>query len=488
MKPGARNILALAAAVLAFLWIAAGLRPPAPAPGEFDFAAFGRLTVLADGRVKNFDSLARESLLALQARKTVLSSEGDRIGAVEWLLTLIARPERADDIPVFLVHHPDLLAMLGQAGESRHRFSFDDIRPHGAEIQRQAEMARELDREDRSVYQEALLKLDYSLALYWRLRHSLHFGDADQVGEVLDRHQRVLRPILRKMREQPTGSLPDADVAEVQQAVFLYSSFADLAQFFPIAYPHPEKPRGEWVSLGESLARALDDVDIPPHVTGYRNVIERFAAGDADGFNAHTRALSSWLRGHFPEATDRASRESLFNRLDLFWKCAALYLGAFLLLCAFWVAPRLPVDRAALALILTALAAHTIGLAFRMYIQERPPVTNLYASAVFVGWGAVILALLLEKIHRNTIGAAVAALWGFLTLVVAHNLGNDGDTAEVMRAVLNSNFWLATHVVIITIGYAAAFVLYPRFELFVDAFLFGFEDCITHLDCAILED
>ena len=33
----------------------------------------------------------------------------------------------------------------------------------------------------------------------------------------------------------------------------------------------------------------------------------------------------------------------------------------------------------------------------------------------------------------------------------------DGDTLEMMRAVLDSNFWLATHVVIITFGYSAMF-------------------------------
>jgi hypothetical protein len=37
--------------------------------------------------------------------------------------------------------------------------------------------------------------------------------------------------------------------------------------------------------------------------------------------------------------------------------------------------------------------------------------------------------------------------------VIALNLGAEGDTVEVMRAVLDSNFWLATHVVVITIGY-----------------------------------
>ena len=33
-----------------------------------------------------------------------------------------------------------------------------------------------------------------------------------------------------------------------------------------------------------------------------------------------------------------------------------------------------------------------------------------------------------------------------------------GDTLEMMRAVLDSNFWLATHVVIITFGYSATFL------------------------------
>jgi len=44
---------------------------------------------------------------------------------------------------------------------------------------------------------------------------------------------------------------------------------------------------------------------------------------------------------------------------------------------------------------------------------------------------------------------------------VAKNLiefSSAGDTLEPMRAVLNSNFWLTTHVITITIGYGAMFV------------------------------
>ena len=49
------------------------------------------------------------------------------------------------------------------------------------------------------------------------------------------------------------------------------------------------------------------------------------------------------------------------------------------------------------------------------------------------------------------------ALWAF-ALLIAHHLSLNGDTMVMMSAVLDSNFWLATHVVTITIGYGATFL------------------------------
>jgi ABC-type transport system involved in cytochrome c biogenesis permease subunit len=43
-------------------------------------------------------------------------------------------------------------------------------------------------------------------------------------------------------------------------------------------------------------------------------------------------------------------------------------------------------------------------------------------------------------------------------LLIAHNLALGGDTMEMLRAVLDTNFWLATHVVCVTLGYASTFV------------------------------
>jgi ABC-type transport system involved in cytochrome c biogenesis permease subunit len=93
-----------------------------------------------------------------------------------------------------------------------------------------------------------------------------------------------------------------------------------------------------------------------------------------------------------------------------------------------------------------------------MFLEGRPPVTNLYSSALFIGWAAAALGLVLEAIWPRSIGVAVSSMLGFGTLMIAHFLSLDGDTMIMLRAVLDTNFWLATHVVIVTLGYAATFV------------------------------
>src|SRR6267378_7315674 len=105
-----------------------------------------------------------------------------------------------------------------------------------------------------------------------------------------------------------------------------------------------------------------------------------------------------------------------------------------------------------------AWSVHTTGLIFRMALEGRPPVTNLYSSAIFIGWGAVILGMVLERFYHDGIGTVVGSSMGFITQIIAHNLALGGDTMIMLRAVLDTNFWLWTHVVVVTLGYASTFV------------------------------
>jgi cytochrome c-type biogenesis protein CcsB len=150
--------------------------------------------------------------------------------------------------------------------------------------------------------------------------------------------------------------------------------------------------------------------------------------------------------------------EYYFNQLELFYISLTLYVLVFILIFVSWIAAPQPLRQAADGLLRFAFILHTVGLVARMWIQGRPPVTNLYSSAIFVGWVAVLLGIVLERIYKNGLGSLASSVIGFITLIIAHHLAVQGDTLEMMRAVLDSNFWLATHVVTITIGYSATFL------------------------------
>ena len=73
-----RSFAPLAAPVLGIAFVAAGLFPKGN-PGAFDVSGFGRLPVLADGRIKPIDTVARSSLLQLQGRQRVVLPDGSEI-------------------------------------------------------------------------------------------------------------------------------------------------------------------------------------------------------------------------------------------------------------------------------------------------------------------------------------------------------------------------------------------------------------------------
>ena len=214
---------------------------------------------------------------------------------------------------------------------------------------------------------------------------------------------------------------------------------------------------GSWRGVGEALRDAQAGGN-HPGLEPLAQIGAGWAAQDPALFNLGVGSLRAVVQKAQPEALGQADHERLFNRAQPFYTGMVIYLIALLSLFASWLWKRELLQPAAFALLCAGALIHTAGLVSRIVLQGRPPVTNLYSSAVFVGWSAVILGIILERIYRKGFGTAVAGVAGFASLIVAHHLASDGDTMEMMRAVLDSNFWLATHVVTITIGYSGTFL------------------------------
>ena len=88
----------------------------------------------------------------------------------------------------------------------------------------------------------------------------------------------------------------------------------------------------------------------------------------------------------------------------------------------------------------------------------RPPVSTLYESVIFVSFILLLLAITLEYFRADGLGVFIGSVGGSILHFVGFSYAADGDTLGMLVAVLDSNFWLATHVTTITIGYGASLV------------------------------
>jgi ABC-type transport system involved in cytochrome c biogenesis, permease component len=440
----------------AFLWIAASFRPPKSASGDVDLAKFGKIPVLVGGRVKPLDTVARNSLLIIHGKQTVRLTNGKQLSAMQWLTDTLFNAPVADQYPVFVIQNAEVLGLFGWEQSDRKYFSFAELTPFLKQIDEQGGQSEKLESVQRSAYQNAILNLRNALVLYQRLKNSVQPEDTQNFAGELEAFETSIPGAARAARRRENGQNFDKpklnDVAELIQR---YEKLSEMA--YILAVP-PVAPNSEWRSIGDSLLRSVGTGKIHPVVKDYALIGDAYRAGNHTLFNQNVDLLASWIAKEQPSATKRTGFEFLFNHVDPFTHSMVLYVLAFLLACGSWLGWNRILNRSAFYLLLLALAVHTFGLVSRMYLQERPPVTNLYSSAIFIGWGAVIVALILERIFRDGIGAACAGAIGFVTLIIAHHLAGSGDTLEMLQAVLDTNIWLATHVVAITTGYSAMFL------------------------------
>jgi ABC-type transport system involved in cytochrome c biogenesis permease subunit len=414
---------------LALVGAALMLRPPATVRG-MDVDGFQRLPVLEGGRLKPLDSLARNSLLVIRGQQSFRHQDRS-VQSTEWILDVLFRPQVADQQPIFVINDPDVLGLMGIRQTSERYFTFRQILPHIDAIQREANAAHAIDAKQRTRFQGAVANLFERVYLYHRLKNTIQLENGP--------------PLATEIAEATT---PAAAVRQAQ--------IADLAYFRPVP-PLPGQKAEAWASTGEAL-RGVAMGQVNPSLEPWSRIGWAYSVQDAPAFNKAVKDLQVATFAPWPDAQAHVDHETTFNRAQPFYVGMVIYVLAALAVFAFWLTKRDVLRSVAFGFLCAGALVQTAGLVSRIVLQGRPPVTNLYSSAVFVGWGAVLLGLVLERLYRNGFGTAVAAVSGFASLLVAHHLSTDGDTMEMMRAVLDSNFWLATHVTTITIGYSGMFL------------------------------
>lgn len=458
-------ILALGA-----LWVASTLATRKTS--AYDLEGFGRLPVLANGRIKPLDTVARSSLLQLQGRQRVKIDEKNSIQPIEWLATIGFDSAKADAYPTFEIIHPDVLALFKLTpddGEKKKRFSFNQLKDGVPELMRQSQLAQQLEAQQRSPFQRAVVQLHVNLNLYHELKHTFVMPDSEDFLNELLRFQSILPEGVAAIRARQQGEAYSEDafnsLISFGQRYDAMSASSGIRLIPPYeidhgdgSHDHTGHAHNEWRTTGQALLETFSSGGIDPNALAYAGLAHAWRSQQPEQFNRIIELYGDQLHQYFAKELKKTDIEARFNAAQPFYTSIVLYMLAFVVAIASWLKWPDTLGRSAFWLTLLAFVVTTAGIGTRMWLEGRPPVTNLYSSALFVGWGAVLLCIILESIFKNAVGSVAAGLIGFGTLLIAHHLSLSGDTLEMMRAVLDSNFWLATHVIIIAIGYSATFL------------------------------
>lgn len=411
----------LAAVLAIYLLMGAMKATQSEGLSRYDFDTLGKVPVSEDGRIKPLDTVARNSLLMVSGKQSLvddmlLPEEGDASRpAILWLAELISGRPESRERKVIRIDDPGVLGLLGKTPEDGKFYSLNDLtqpigdqqKPAYLEIDRLAREAQDKRDDLRSKFEEHVIGLRRQLAVMIEL-------------------QSMATPFVVPPVKQGDQWAPIVETAR--------GEFSTAAR---------EREAGKtWLTMMNGLR------DDKP---------EAFNSALAD----HLELKQEFV----PGKARKAVFEQGYNRYAPFVKGIALYIFAGLLgLFAMLLRPVLPkagytaLWRSGMGVLLVVFVLHTAALLIRIWLQGRPPVTNLYSSAVFIGWGIVGGAIILEKITKLGVASLAASAAGISTLIVAHHLSKDGDTMGVMQAVLDSNFWLGTHVITITLGYSATFL------------------------------
>lgn len=456
---------------------------------DMDMNDFRMIPVLHEGRLKPLETFAQTTLRGFAGRDRL-----DGLSADQWLAELLFDPVTAAQRPTFLIRNRDLQQVLRLPAQPGALYTLGQISqglaPQGARI----ETLMRTPPDKREARQKALLDIHQKITDYTQLMRSFSLVlplavtppesllnaqekkfFAGQLPDYLtlrkfeERAQKKLQEIIRQRGEDLEKYSDDeravALFAWQLQTLSTASTGNHLFRVIPVTWSAEERV-SPWAVLqdgqGSPATAAL--------LEQWQTLGMAWLKNDQAAWRASAQALRGTLS---PARTNHFEAERLYNSANPFQWALALYVLAagFMIMLARQYRP-LYLWVGLWALIAGGLV-HVAGLAARVYILARPPVGTLYESLLFVSLICVLAGGLLLWRRHDAFSGLAAALAGAVLLVVSLYFGAlSGDSLSMLVAVLNTHFWLTTHVLIVTTGYGLAIIA----ALLAHAWLFRLQD------------
>jgi ABC-type transport system involved in cytochrome c biogenesis permease subunit len=450
---------------------------------DASLSAFRALPVAESGRIKPLDSLARILLREMTGEESFQGRQ-----AILWLADALFAPERVLPAKLFRIREARLPAMLGLPGRDDLRYSFIELA--GAfdargDWLRQLAGKRETSAQERELLRlfgawQHLRQVTGSLILLRPLipldaEMARDFGLPGREREqgtgretTLDYLQALrLKPALMQALEETARRKPrleDYTPEEQKKALlaFTLDRFAQEGRGNALMRLIPPGWEGEnhWLSPWMVVETGRESPASLRLFDRWRKLMKDWRGDDTARFRQESEALAGAMRA-YKDARPASLRVEVFYHLARPLTLALFCYGIGTLLAALALKYRkVALSASARVLLATGVWLHGGALLMRMFILWRPPVSDLYESMLFVALiaaaGGMAAGWMMQGGRRRMEASLAGAMMSSLLLASARVFAGEGDTLEVLTPVLNTQFWLATHVLCITTGYGAA--------------------------------
>lgn len=425
------------------------------------------LVVQDQGRLKPLDTFARSQLLLYHGKSTI-----EKQKAIDWLLELMIDPRKSYERKVFKVFEKEAILGLGIGLNPDNVYSFMDLSRGIDEHMESLRGLSEKAPEDRSRGETQLLTLYRKVMQYLALSRSLTGLRADIVvnnvelaeaigfepgkgytyREFLQSREALARELQVLQGRQEGDAINEKESALVDLVQQLQGKMADQsADLLRLVKPETDQLEADWASPWGILdGRELSEWE-NERIKELEAIVAKFSKDSFADVSAEVEAANASL-----DVRVKYNAELFYNKGNFFKFSNVFYILAFVLLLLFYAVNVRGIRTVCLGSMIIGFLLHTIGIALRVYIMARPPVTTLYESVIFVGWTLVLVTIVLEFIRRDTLGLIIGSAAGISLHFIGFSYAAEGDTLGMLVAVLNTNFWLGTHVLTITIGYGVA--------------------------------
>lgn len=431
-----------------------------------DMQNFRKLPILHEGRVKPVDSFARLSLKFLSG-----SEKTETQGADEFLAQALFDPANAISNPVFKIEDGNLRHRLKLEERKKPLYSFTELVPGLKNTNSSVLALMQKQRSDLNKDEKALLDIHDKAAFYTSVLRSfslilpldislpekyaplqkkeLSYIDLARLQQDLSADVKIITA--EKGEDLSNYSEDERKTALLSFQLDVISQGAQGNAVFKIIPPQWQGDNGNWHAPWEVLQKGEGSPESAKLLSIWRDMGDAYLEGNNQRWLDESGQAYADVTTHISGA--KINAELIQNSFPPFKISTALYVLGFITSLCFIALSRRFIYIATIACLASGLLIHTAGIGLRVWLLERPPVGTLYESMIFVSMITVLIALLVEKILKNNIGLLVGSFSGLLIGLLSFSFTGDGDTMTMLGAVLNTNFWLATHVLCITMGY-----------------------------------